>query len=91
MNDRELCEMFDLTLEEVEREVDKIEAGDYSDWDFSRAMMGSPMREEKMKMISAPVGESRIAAMQRVAKERGISRAEFVRQAIDHELLSAAS
>ena len=63
MNDRELCEMFGITLEEVEREVDKIEAGDYSDWDFSRAMMGSPMREEKMKMISAPVGESRIAAM----------------------------
>lgn len=31
-----------------------------------------------------------IAAMQRVAKERGISRTEFVRQAIDHELLSAA-
>lgn len=90
MNDRELCEMFGITLEEAEREVDKIEAGDYSDWDFSCAMMGSPMREEKMRMISAPVGESRIAAMQRVAKERGISRAEFVRQAIDHELLSAA-
>lgn len=90
MNDGELCEMFVITLEEVEREVDKIEAGDYSDWDFSRAMMGSPMREEKMRMISAPVGEPRIAAMQRVAKERGISRAEFVRQAIDHELLSAA-
>ncbi len=43
------------------------------------------------KEDAAPVGESRIAAMQRVAKERGISRAEFVRQAIDHELLSAMS
>ena len=42
-------------------------------------------------LIIHAVGESRIAAMQRVAKERGISRAEFVRQAIDHELLSAMS
>lgn len=90
MNDRELCEMFGITIDEVEREVGKVERGDYSSWDFSRAIMGSPMKEEKLKMISAPVGESRIAAMKRIAKEQGISRAEFIRRAIDHELIAMA-
>lgn len=90
MNDRELCEMFGITLDDVEREVGRVERGDYSSWDFSRAIMGSPMKEEKLKMISAPVGESRIAAMKRVTEEQGITRAEFVRRAIDHELMAMA-
>lgn len=90
MNDKELCEMFGITLEDVEREAGKIERGDYSSWDFSRVMMGSPMQNERMEMISAPVGESRIKAMKRVTREQGISRAEFVRRAIDHELMATA-
>lgn len=90
MNDKELCEMFGMKLDEVETLVEKVEAGDYSDFDFSRVMLGSPMREEKMEMISAPVGQSRIAAIKRVTEELGISRAEFVRRAIDHELLATA-
>ncbi len=90
MNDRELCEMFGTSLEDVEREVSKVEAGDYSDFDFSKAIMGRPMVKEKMEMVSAPVAESRVAAMRKVAEEQGISRAEFVRRAIDHELLAMA-
>lgn len=70
MSDRELCEMFGTTIEDVEREVDKVEAGDFSGFDFSRVMMGSPMREERLKMISAPVGESRIAAIKRVTESQ---------------------
>ena len=88
MNDVELCEMFGISLEDAEREVEKVEAGDYSSWDFSRVMVGSPMDNEKLEMISAPVGESRIRAMKRITKEMGITRAEFVRRAIDHELLA---
>lgn len=88
MNDMELCEMFGISLEDAEREVEKVEAGDYSSWDFSRVMVGSPMDNEKLEMISAPVGESRIRAMKRITKEMGITRAEFVRRAIDHELLA---
>lgn len=90
MNDRELCEMFGITLEDVTREVDKLENGDLSSWDFSRAMMGSPMQKERMGMVSAPVPESRIAAMKRIAREQGISRAEFIRRAIDDALLASA-
>lgn len=90
MNDKELCEMFGTTLEDVERDIAKVEAGDYSAYDFSRVMMGSPMQHEKMSMVSAPVAESRIAAMERVTKREGISRSEFIRRAIDHELMATA-
>ena len=88
MNDKELCETFGISLEYVEQEVDKVESGDYSSWDFSRVMMGSPMDNEKLEMISAPVGESRIKAIKRITEETGITRSEFVRRAIDHELLA---
>ncbi len=88
MNDKELCEMFGISIEDVESEVEKVESGDYSSWDFSRVMMGSPMENEKLEVISTPVGESRIKAIKRITEEKGITRSEFVRRAIDHELLA---
>ena len=88
MNDKELCEVFGLTLDEVEKEVEKVESGDYSSWDFSRTMLGSPMENESFKMISAPIGESRIKAIKRITEETGMSRSEFIRRAIDHELMA---
>lgn len=42
MNDRELCELFGTTIEDVEHGVAKVESGDYSDFDFSKATMGRP-------------------------------------------------
>ncbi len=90
MNDRELCEMFGTTLENVESEVAKVESGDYSDFDFSKVIIGRPLVKEKMETISTPVPESRIAAMRRATDELGITRAEFVRRAIDHELMTIA-
>ena len=90
MNDRELCELFGTTIEDVEREVDKVESGDYSSFDFSKVTMGRPLVKEKMETISTPVPASRVAAMRRATKELGITRAEFVRRAIDHELMATA-
>lgn len=87
MSDKKLCEMFGTTLEEVESDVEKFENGDWEGFEFSKPIVGIPVVKEKMAMVSAPVPESRIMAMQRVAKKRGISRAEFIRQAIDRELL----
>ncbi|WEV65441.1 MULTISPECIES: ribbon-helix-helix protein, CopG family [unclassified Bifidobacterium] len=41
-----------------------------------------------METVSAPVAESRVKAMNRVAKGQGISRSEFIRRAIDRELMA---
>lgn len=90
MNDEELCMMFGTTLDDVEREVEKVEAGDYSSFDFSRVTDGIPMQEDKLRTISAPIGESRLAAIKRITKEQGITRSEFIRRAIDHELMATA-
>ena len=44
MNDEELCKLFGTNIEEVEREVGKVEAGDYSSFDFSRVAMDGKAR-----------------------------------------------
>ena len=90
MNDQELCELFGTTLEAVEQDAEAIEAGDFSAFDFSQAMLGRPMEEEKMDTISLKVPHSRVVAMERAAREQGVTRSEFVRRAIDRELLASA-
>lgn len=42
-SDELLCEMFGSTIEDVEREVERVESGDYSGFDFSRVVVGGPM------------------------------------------------
>lgn len=93
MNDRELCELFGTTIEDVERGVAKVESGDYFDFDFSEVTMGRPfitIEKEKMETISTSVPKSRVAAMREVTERLGISHSEFVRRAIEHELLATA-
>ena len=90
MNDQELCGLFGTTLEDVERDVAAVEAGDFSAFDFSQAMLGRTIEDEKMDAISLKVPHSRVVAMERVAKEQGVTRSEFVRRAIDRELLASA-
>ena len=88
MNDRELCEIFGISLEEVEDEVARIEAGDYSGYDFSRVIPGRPIAEkDEMTMVSASIPSSRIKAIKSVTDREGISRSDFIRRAIDRELL----
>ncbi|WEV59477.1 hypothetical protein OZX67_02710 [Bifidobacterium sp. ESL0728] len=60
MSDEELYKLFGTTEDDVNRTVDKVEAGDYSDFDFSQVMQGRPMEKERMETVSAPVAESRV-------------------------------
>lgn len=88
MNDQELCEAFGTTLEQVAEEVARVEAGDYSAFDFSKVIEGVPLYPEKTQIVSAKIGQSRIEAINKITRERGITRSEFIRRAIDHELIS---
>ncbi len=90
MNDAKRIEEFGLTDEEVDRIVAKIESGDLSDFDTSKIMDGRPMERESMETISLKIPSSRVKAVNRMAKEAGISRSEFVRRAIDNELVALA-
>lgn len=90
MNDKQLMAEFGLTEDEVDQIVSKVESGDLSDFDTSRVMEGRPMEREPMETISLKIPRSRVKAVNRMAKEAGISRSEFVRRAIDNELIALA-
>ena len=86
--DDEILASMGMTAEEVDSIAAAAEAGDYSMWDSSRVSYGSPFDEE-MTTISVRLPKSRVEAMRRIERESGISRSEFVRRAIDQELLAA--
>lgn len=90
MNDKQICNEFGITLEKVEQIVSKVESGDLSDFDESKVMKGRPLEHEPMETISLKIPRSRVKAMNRMAEETGVSRSEFVRRAIDNELVALA-
>lgn len=90
MNDAQLIKEFGLTEEEVDSIVAKVEAGDLSDFDATMAIEGRPLNAEPMETISLKIPLSRVKAVNRMAKREGVSRSEFVRRAIEHELIALA-
>lgn len=90
MKDEQIIKEFGLTSEDVERIVQKVESGDASDFDASKIMEGRPLEQEPMETISLKIPRSRVRAVNRLAKEAGMSRSEFVRRAIDNELVALA-
>ncbi|WP_172137131.1 CopG family transcriptional regulator [Adlercreutzia sp. ZJ473] len=86
MSDRELCEMFGTTLEEVEADVERYENEDFSDFGFGKPIDGRPTA--KMRTTSLKLYDFQLKAIDRAAKKEGVSRSEFVRRAIDNELVA---
>lgn len=86
MSDRELCEMFGTTLEEVEADVDRYERGDFSGFVFGEPVDGRP--GAKMRSSSVKFFDFELAAIDRAAEREGISRSAFIRRACDNELVS---
>lgn len=87
--DEDILASIGMTVDEVDTIADACEAGNYDMWDSSRVSYGSPFDEE-MTTISIRLPKSRIKAMERIANSSGVSRSEFVRRAIDQELLKLA-
>lgn len=88
MTDRELCEMFGTTLEDVEADATKYESGDLSGFEFGSPMEGRPTA--KAKTTSIKLYDFELAAIDRAAKSQGVSRSAFIRRAIDNELVAMA-
>ncbi len=87
--DEEILASIGMTEADVDAIAEACESGDYSMWDGSRVFYGSPLKEE-MTTISIRLPKSRVAAIERVASKDGLSRSEFVRRAIDQELMETA-
>ncbi|WP_283171341.1 CopG family transcriptional regulator [Curtanaerobium respiraculi] len=88
MSDRELCEAFGTTPEEVEADVEKFENGDWSGFAFGEPVEGKPAA--RMRTASTKFYDFELAAIDRAAKKEGISRSAFIRRACDNELISMA-
>lgn len=88
MNDSELCKMFGTTLGDVEADAEKYEQDDLSDFEFGTPIDGKPTAQ--MKVTSFKLFDFEIAAIDREAKARGMSRSAFIRSIIDNELVALA-
>lgn len=91
MTDRDaaILASMGMSIDQVDEVAEACERGDYEMWDASKVSYGSPL-EEEMTTISVRLPKSRVAAMRRVEAKSGINRSEFVRRAIDQELMAMA-
>lgn len=88
MNDKELCELFGTTLEEVIEDVENYEKGKFDEMKFASPIDGRP--QLIMKTTSFKLFDFELAAIDRAAKKEGISRSAFIRRACENELVAMA-
>lgn len=91
MNNDELHEKFDVTDDQLDVWASEYENPDWSHMRFGEIIIGRPrIADEPLESITVKIPHSRAVAMKRVQQEKGITKSDFVRQAIDHELMAMA-
>lgn len=91
MNNEELHEKFGVTSEQLDSWAEEYESGDWSQMEFGEVIQGRPkVFNEPLETITVKVPHSRIVAMRKISEEKGTSRSDFIRKAIDNELLAEA-
>lgn len=89
MNDEELHGKFGVTSAQLDAWADEYESPDWSHMRFGEIATGRPrVSDEPLDSITVKIPHSRAVALRRVQQERGITRSEFVRMAIDNELMA---
>lgn len=88
MNEEKILEKFGVTTEQLDKWAAEYESSDWSNMEFGEVVQGRPkVFSEPLETITVKIPRSRVIAMRRVKDQKGITRSDFVRQAIDHELL----
>lgn len=91
MNEAQLAEKFGVTTDELKRRAGEYEGDDWGQMEFGEVVTGLPETTEKMEVfVSCQIQPSRAKAIEAAAKEMGISRSEFIRRAIEHELVAVS-
>lgn len=85
-SDKELCEKFGTTANEIESSAELYERGDLNGMRFGAPINGRP--QSKMCSTSFQLYDFELAAIDRAAKIEGISFSAFVRRACCNELAS---
>lgn len=91
MTDKELYAKFGVTAGQLDQEAGEYESGDWSGMEFGPVLRGRPKFSEtdELRSVTVKVPASRVAALQRLAKEQGVTQSEWIREAIDMRLLAA--
>lgn len=89
MKKDELHKKFGVTPEYLEEQAAEYESSSWDAMKFGAIIQGRPkISEEPLKTLTVRVPESRLIAIKNAAAKKGISRSDFLRQAIDNELIS---
>ncbi len=90
-NSEKLRERFGVTGEQLDAWAGEYEGADWSHMRFGEVVNGRPrIADEPLDSITVRIPRSRILAMKQMQAEHGITKSEFVRRAIDHELMAMA-
>ena len=89
MSNDELHSKFGVTNEQLDTWAAEYESESWNKMVFGQIVQGRPrLCDEELKSITVKVPASRVAAIQNIASKNGLSRSEFLRQAIDNEIIA---
>ena len=89
MSGDDLRQRFGVTGDQLDEWAGEYEGDDWSHMRFGEIINGRPrLSDEPLDSITVKVPHSRAVAMGRVQQETGMTKSEFVRRAIDNELLA---
>lgn len=88
MNDKDLCEMFGTSLEQVDADAAMYESGSFDGVEFSEPITGKP--SSKMKTTSVKLYDFELKAIDNAAKKEGITRSAFIRRACSNEVVAVS-
>ena len=89
MNSEELHKKFGVTAEQLDTWADEYESDDWSHMRFGEITVGRPrIADEPLDSITVKVPRSRSVAIKRIQQEKGITKSDFIRRAIDNELMA---
>lgn len=89
MNGDALRAKFGVTGAQLDAWAGEYEAADWSHMRFGEVVKGRPrISEEPLDSITVRIPHSRAVAISRVQEQMGITKSDFVRDAIDNELLA---
>lgn len=87
MSDGKVLEMFGVVAGKLDSRAAQYESDDWADMGFGPiSPAGPPSYGKPLATITVCVPRSRIAATKEAGAKSGISRSDFIRRAIDHEL-----
>lgn len=91
MKSDDMHEKFGVSTEQLDAWADEYENAAWSHMRFGEITNGRPrIADEPLDSITVKIPRSRTVTMRRMQQQTGMTRSEFVRQAIDRELMSLA-